>query len=520
MLKRKSMMIVQVCAVLVVLFSNSIATMAQSEGNNAVAVLDSQGHIKLGAASSYIDAAPFYQSLANLDLCLTLQYILTQSTFTSGSNYAATYPNGAVIDARGILPGSANGLTCNVNPCVGRGGTATSPATILLPGATIAITQPWILPSNTRVIGEGSGPQNYTALGNFGNFSGNQMIQMGIAGTTSPATGVVVEHLQLEGGGKGNYDGIDVVNAADGSYVDDLDIKGIGAQPSFVHLSSVCGTSTATSLCIGPNATYSGPYTNLNIVPSFPCSTQTEVCKQTAGVKIQAQTRGLRNITCVATSHNDSNWPLAAIYLDSYGTSIENVHVEGFKDDIVVGDYSDAQGDLAIIGWTAPTQNPIYSVSGNTIANVVGATGSGPLQNTVHICSPNVASLACSGNGAISGGINDFVVLQAKNGGGASNTEAVQDDNLSVNTSNNGAVVYAGLYAVGRPNTTGGYARFTTMPGNSATAVNPTSAVGAANSLGASCTNYGAIYSNPNGGGEGANTIYVCSGKVWVAIGD
>src|SRR5258708_9963983 len=154
MLKRKSMMIVQVCAVLVVLFSNSIATMAQSEGNNAVAVLDSQGHIKLGAASSYIDAAPFYQSLANLDLCLTLQYILTQYTFPSGSNYAATYPNGAVIDARGILPGSANRLTCNVHPFVSSGGAHTTPPATLFPCRTISRNHPSRLPTKHTLIAQ------------------------------------------------------------------------------------------------------------------------------------------------------------------------------------------------------------------------------------------------------------------------------------------------------------------------------------------------------------------------------
>jgi hypothetical protein len=79
------------------------------------------------------------------------------------------------------------------------------------------------------------------------------------------------------------------------------------------------------------------------------------MCQQTACVKIQAQTRGLHNLTCTSNSNTANQgggeWPSAAIYLDSYNTTIENVHVEGFYDAIVVGDFADGQGGTSRGVW-------------------------------------------------------------------------------------------------------------------------------------------------------------------------
>jgi hypothetical protein len=267
---------------------------AQSEGNNAI-TSNTTGSIVASAA--YIDASPFYYG-SGLDICQTVYNILSSSSM----NYATNYPNGAVIDARGILPTQVNSsLQCSKNPFPT---TAFPPAMVLLPGETIQISHMWTLPSNTRIIGEGAGVQNYTALGAVSGFSDTAMIQMGPSGGAS-ATGVVVEHLKLDGEAAGAFDGIDNVSAGDGSYVNDVAIGGIGATPTKpTSAGSACTPSggTVTSLCISQNATYSGPYTNFNITPSTTCSGGI-TCPSTACVKIQAQTRGLRDITCVAGSN-------------------------------------------------------------------------------------------------------------------------------------------------------------------------------------------------------------------------
>jgi hypothetical protein len=498
-----------------------VGVRAQVEGNSAI-VSNTSGSV--AASEAYIDAAPF-ASTSSPDVCAAINSVFTSSTV----KYATTYPNGAVIDARGVLPLAGQNLKCNSNPFAnvpatcGPSQNASCPSTILLPGQVIAISTEWILPSNTRIIGEGSSVQNYTTLGVFASgFPSPAMIQMGVNSSTL-ATGVVIEHLQLNGGFSSfNFDGIDNVSAGDGSYVDDVFINNIGADSTSVTpASSQCGTTTVTGLCIGPNATYSGPYTNLNISPPTYqiceyLSGGNEVngmCKQTACVKIQAQTRGLHGITCVSNSTQNTNWPLAAIYLDSYSTSIEDVHVEGFKDAIVVGDYAD--GELSSLSNTK-------SISGNTISNVVAANGNGPVLNAVHICNPSLSSGACTANTAITGGVNNVAVFHALNNGGGSggvtSAEAVQDDNFSATTSNNGGIVLAGLYAVGQSPGGNGYARFTTMPGNSVST--PTWIVGPNDVTGTTCNNNGAVFSNTSTSAGATNTIFVCSGGTWLKVVD
>ena len=119
----------------------------------------------------------------------------------------------------------------------------------------------------------------------FSAFAGVAMLQMG---PTSGATGVVIEHIRLEGqpqkGATQAPDGIDNLNAGEGSYVNDVSIKNVG--PTLVNSSitgSACtptGTGAVTSLCIGPFGTYSGPYTNIAMTPATNCSGV--MCQQTA----------------------------------------------------------------------------------------------------------------------------------------------------------------------------------------------------------------------------------------------
>jgi hypothetical protein len=499
-MSRKHTIYASQCYLFAVLIGLSAHVVAQSEGNNAIS-RDTSGTI--GASTDYIDASPFYNPNAtNADICATLNSILTSPSV----NYANNYPHGAVIDARGILPivGGASSLTCVNNPFPASG---LPPTTILLPGQTIKIQSKWILPSNTRIIGEGSGLQNYTAVVAAANFPINEtaMIQMGVS-STSLATGVVIEHLSLDGGGIGNFDGVDNVSAGDGSYVNDVKIRGIGATASSGGSGGAGCTATGgtvTSLCIGPNATYSGPYTNFYIAPSTTCSGGL-TCINTACAKIQAQTRGLHNITCVAGSNSGSS-PLAAIYLDSYNNTIESVHVEGFQDAIVVGDNADGLGGP--------------QVSGNTINTVTSSYGSGPVKNGIHICKQNTASGICSSSSFL---VSDLMISQVlTNNPGATAVTAIKDDNVSQSVNSVGSGMgFVGLYAIGSTSATGGYARFTTNPGN--TTATPTWGTGPAitNTTGKACTNSGAIYSNPSGTTGNLNTVYVCTNGSWVGIGN
>lgn len=249
------------------------------------------------------------------------------------------------------------------------------------------------------------------------------------------------------------------------------------------------------------------------------------MCQNTACVKIQAQTRGLRNITCVGGS-DSSNWPQAAIYLDAYATSIENVHVEAFFDAIVVGDYADGQG-----GLVNGTNTPI--VGGNTIATVTGSYNSGGiLTNGVHICNGHTSSgSACSGNSVR---IRDLTITQVLSNGGSAGAAAIQDDinGWTGGVDPSGGGHFVGLYVIGNSNSgsTGGNARFTSAPAGSnltgtTTLPSPTWGSGApTGSLGGqSCASSGALFSAVNGTSN-SNTIYVCtyygSGVLtWNAIG-
>jgi hypothetical protein len=529
-------------ALLLGLLQGGALCMAQ-EGYNAI--WSGSSGTSPAPSGAYIDALPFLSS-TNPDICVTISSIL-----------ASYYPNPVIIDARGILPSAPgnsnpNYVTCSVNPFVYTNASqqqvATGPATILLPGTNINVAQPWIMPSNTRIIGEGGGPQSYTVLGVYKSLltssggNGTAMIQMGTGGT-GQVIGVVIEHLELAGGNpsgfasNGNFDGIDNVNAGDGSYVNDVQFTnigpmGTGSSPGL----GTCGTSTVTNLCISQNATYSGPYTNLSVVPPSPAACSSNMCAATACVKIQAQTRGLHGISCVGPSpKGNPSGPNAAIYLDAYATTIQDVHVEGFQDAIVVGDYKDSQGSTLVVNGGTP------SFSGNTIINARAANGQGPVRNTVHICNAAYGTTtgACGSTSTIA--VNNYTILQTTNTTAVVATDEaqpIQDDNITWNPytqSSLGSNEYVGIYAVGSTSpssTTGPESRFTTMPGNynsvsttGHSAGTPTWGVGTTNPSGTACSNSGAIYTYTSGSYGSTNTVFVCSafknGSLqWTGIGN
>lgn len=331
----------------------SYRAQAQSQGNSAV--FNSGG---ISYSTAFIDASVFD---TGGDICGQIAAAL--GAIPSGTQ-------GAVIDARGIYTSGLHGTqTCGSNPFTSL--PSGSSATVLLPPSTIKLTNsayPWVLTSNIHLVGE---DPNVTVIQDDTGFGTAGIIQMGSSSCPSTGcTGISIENLTVDANSLG-ANGIVNAYAQDGSYVSNVWMRNMGAASE--------GQATlSTGLVI--SAPYSGPYSDIYFVgASASCGCDVGgggscTCPATACVQIHAQTRGLHGITCSASlvpyvSGTTYPPPKAAIYVDAINNSIEDVHVEGFYDGIVVGD--------------TPGSTPS---AGNSIANISGVFGAGPVYNTVHIC--------------------------------------------------------------------------------------------------------------------------------------
>jgi hypothetical protein len=125
-------------------FANAQGSQGQDAVYNSIA--------GIVGSPSFIDASMF--GFSGTNICAVLNGILSSSTVTYP-------PSGAVIDARGLPGTTGTSMKCPLSPWNGIANPP--PATILLPatsGATptpIIIYTPWIIPSNTHLIGEGDG---------------------------------------------------------------------------------------------------------------------------------------------------------------------------------------------------------------------------------------------------------------------------------------------------------------------------------------------------------------------------
>jgi hypothetical protein len=221
---------------------------AQAQGENAVYNSAGSCNTQSPCAGSLaiIDASVFVSKQLP-DICSVLNYILQKI------DQPPIYPNGAVIDARGIS-GSAV-LTCSGNPWVGIANPP--PSTILLPATTaaapIVISTTWNLPMNTHLVGQGDNISSGTiiqACSTSSCFTGSAMIQFGSSTACSSACGTAVENLLLDGSNTGNGQTLNgIVNSQfqDLSYVD------------HVSLYRIIGTG----LSVSGTANNSGPYTNI-----------------------------------------------------------------------------------------------------------------------------------------------------------------------------------------------------------------------------------------------------------------
>jgi hypothetical protein len=142
----------------------------------------------------------FASKVSSPNLCSVLNYVLVNV------DQPPVYPSGAVIDARGLPGTTGTRMTCTASPWAGI--SSPPPSTILLPATTasapIVIPTPWILPNNTRLIGQGDNdPASATPLTTIqasSSFSGN-MIQFGSSSVcpSGVCTGISVENLTLDG---------------------------------------------------------------------------------------------------------------------------------------------------------------------------------------------------------------------------------------------------------------------------------------------------------------------------------
>jgi hypothetical protein len=280
-----------------------------------------------------IDASVFSGGTTH-DACLQIRTVFVDRLLPA---------TGGVIDARGATPGSGNTFSCSDTPWFDGTTTYTTPAEILLPAGQINITEPWVLPSGTRVMGAGvfgGATENgvpVTAngygttlrtctIGNSGCnlVSGNPIIQFGGTDThgnnfCTACMGISAEYLTLDGADNTtpnslpqNLVGILNQNAQNGSYVDQVAITYIGGTLSDIGLQ--IGPAPCSGGC-SINAVSSGPYTNIFFTGKGSESTCVAI--------YQSGTLGLHGITCTG---NGSSAP--AIYLDASNTTIEDAHIE------------------------------------------------------------------------------------------------------------------------------------------------------------------------------------------------
>ena len=466
------------------------STVAQT-GYNAICTSTSPTCASISPSSAAIDATAF---------CSTPGACTTSDDFCLVVNKAlhALPSAGGVVDARGINSGGTGSAG---NSC---GSTDTpfsatynikTPSVLLLPSGTIKIYSTWILPSRTRIIGEGNNPVGGTQI-QGASASISTMIQMGSPITTSYAYcsdnpsvpgqcyGISVEDLYLNGEGQAGYvvNGIVNSNAGPLSYVDHVnfyEVEGIGLQ--------ICGVSGVTCLAEG-----SGPYSNLNFSAAQYYNSSTECILLAA-----SSTKGVHSVTCTAYS-NTTIGPLAGIQLDSSSNILEDIHFEGYQDGVRVGWDGAAQGDVLL--------------------NINGGAGKDSMTNVIHICGSTSLSTPftpCSTSNTVSDLTIEGVLATAS--GSFNVTNLLEDDateTIVPRLSSPNETTMA-RYTLGE-GFAGGYSRFTTLPIILTTSYPPAPVpawgVGTANP--SNPCSPGSIFSYP-GGGSGS-TLWVCkSGGSW-----
>ena len=372
----------------------------------------------------------YFLSSAELSAQINGYNAVIGTTTSSGCTTSNICPSGALIDAsvfsgdfcaqvnRALYEAAHNGLPVPVIDA--RGLTSTSctsspwtspnvisiPSTVLLPAGVITVSASWVLPSGTRIVGEGVGTSTLMAA------SGVTTLVSFCTSPFSPCAGVGVQDLSLT---QTNTNSIAIDNeyAGEQSYVQRVTIY-------------VNTTNTVTGLQIG--AQNSGPYENITFYGS---SNTSSGPSGPACVKLLASGVKLRGLNCIGSVKFS-----AAVLVDGSNDSIEDVYVSNaFTEGVVVG----AGGS--------------NNVSNDVLLNI---TGGGT--NSVRICPASGGTGACSGTNTV----EDTSILGVAKG--ATTTNSIMDQVTST-TLTDAAVA---MYILGESVTVGsgilGYARFTTSP--------------------------------------------------------
>jgi hypothetical protein len=412
-----------------------------------------------GSTHDYIDATQLPYSTHDVCEAIKLGLSKLNSSPTSG---CPDYLGRGLIDARGVSS-NAGTFACSVNPFPAASGSNQTAAyvTVLLPAGIIPITTPWVLPPNTRLIGEGSHAQVVTEIragSGFTGITGNALVYMGDQpGVTtkyycanSDCNGISIEHLALDGGSTTITGLVGILNnyAQELNYVNDV---------AFTRIAG-------TGLMIEGVANNSGPYTDIYYSGSGTC----------VDINGTINTRGLNGIDCVGSAS------VAAILVDGRNNTIQNVTISGYT------------GDGIEIGSQASAQS-------NLLVNISGSTS---LADVVHIAT------------STSGSPTDLTLM----GISGSTTGTIINDAVSGSASVKDSTGYIGLYVLGEGMTSGstpvGYSRFTTA-GNTET---PAWFQGTVPATG-SCASVadGSLYSVTSSVSSGP-TLSGCIGGSWVAL--
>ncbi len=484
----------------------------------------------LAPSTVWVDASAFCgpqgtsSCTSTTDLCSMVNSAIAKLVLVS--------PAGGIVDARGVLPppGSSQSsqpgsVQCNSNPFSSSNG---NPITILLPAFQINFSTgiSWTIPNNVHLVGAGLatvllGPTSLSQ-------GATNLIEMGVppsGGTCSTAyTGIVIEHLQINANGA--YGGIDNQCATSASYVNDVRISG---NPNTCNSNNnYQGCLQGNALTVGTGAINSGPYTDIIVlaVPGATCGPPVNTAANLTCVSVNAQTRGIRGVTCLGNQTTGSSASVAGgVVVSASNNSIQDVHVESFYDGIEIsGTTSNVLVSNIATGGTSGCSN-------NNVTNAVHICGHNSASGSVYPqCSPSstVTNVSLTGI-ANDTTINDDPILLPN---------TVLDDQTatiigcnsppspsSTCIPNSNPLEAMGgttsFYVLGGPSGSGGpYTRLTVSPANSnfyGSHVTPvaTWGVGATVPTG-QCYTPGAIYSDA--AAASGPSVYVCAAGSWTLV--
>lgn len=453
--------------------------LAQTLGNNAI--FNANNNVVQSPA--FIDAVGYG---VKPDVCQTIQSILANPLYPS---------SGTIVDARGVV--GLTSMTCAASPWTGSA--IGKKATILLPAGTIVIPGTWVLPPNTRLIGQGDSINSSTS--STGTtiqvcttintcqkaFSGTDILDLGNSSVcpSNICTGISVENLVLDGQGQNGLNGIVNKFSQDRTYVDHVGIYQVIGTGLLVSYSGASGSGNL-----------SGPYTNITFnTGAWTTSVGTACASILGSASVPVATKGIRDLTCLSNATPD-----AAVLLDASNNSIRDLGVNGFRDGIQIGNNADAHA--------------------NVLTNIHNA-GTFQSRYLIHICSPNHPSngQACANTNH---SVSDLVIMGAvappyncPTGSPCVDADATIDDDvtssfLSTIQGDNAISMYV-LGESANPSN-GGYTRYTTSPnvpswGFWTSSSSPT---------GTACSP-GSLLSNVNSGAS--PTFYVCKANAqWASV--